>query len=261
MGVEGSRRESLPAAKRRGRVFARLLERRGAHPSSAKRKCPSWAPNTPRSTSEPEANDRSPIRCDRLLLVDIVSSRSSLKAALGARSSPRKSACRRGCEFTVPATSGHPSCQEIAAPVTGLQGTADAARRPFAEVKSPKRSIRDLVVPVGIEGLSNVCSSRAPTGASAPLLTFNGRWRVAVMQRLLSVGAGVRTHAEWHQAVVGSCDRRLHERRLCEVLRSQALPDLAGAAPPTASPAPGGAVPTHRSRWRFLSERPVYFGT
>ena len=45
------------------------------------------------------------------------------------------------------------------------QGTADVARRPFAESKSPKRSINEFVVPAGIEGLSNVGSSRERTGA------------------------------------------------------------------------------------------------
>jgi len=39
------------------------------------------------------------------------------------------------------------------------------------------------------------------------------------MQRLLPVAAGGRTHAAWHQAVIGPDDRRWLEWPLYEVLR------------------------------------------
>ncbi len=38
-------------------------------------------------------------------------------------------------------------------------------------------------------------------------------------QRLLTLAAGRRTHADWHQAVMGPGDRRWLEWRLYEVLR------------------------------------------
>lgn len=37
------------------------------------------------------------------------------------------------------------------------------------------------------------------------------------MQRKEPVVAGTRTHADCHEAAVGHCDRRCHERPLCEV--------------------------------------------
>jgi len=39
-------------------------------------------------------------------------------------------------------------------------------------------------------------------------------------QRLPTLMAGVRTHADWHQAAVGPCHRRRLERPLFEVQRS-----------------------------------------
>jgi hypothetical protein len=64
------------------------------------------------------------------------------------------------------------------------------------------------------------------------------------VQRLLTVGAARRAHADCHEAAVGYSDRRWSERRLYEVLRSYDLRHPAGAAPPTASPSPGLVVPT-----------------
>jgi hypothetical protein len=40
------------------------------------------------------------------------------------------------------------------------------------------------------------------------------------MQRVLTLAAGGRTHADWHQAVVGLGDRRWLEWPLHEVLRT-----------------------------------------
>ena len=53
-----------------------------------------------------------------------------------------------------------------------------------------------------------------------PLLSFGAAMPRSAMQRELTLAAGGRTHAGWHQGVVGSDDRRWLEWRLYEELRS-----------------------------------------
>ena len=55
------------------------------------------------------------------------------------------------------------SCRNIAAPMTGLQDTADVARRPPSRGEISEGVVQELVVPAGIEVLSKVCSSRERT--------------------------------------------------------------------------------------------------
>lgn len=45
------------------------------------------------------------------------------------------------------------------------------------------------------------------------------RSRMSVLQRLLSVAASGPTHADWHQAVIGTCDRWATESLLSKVMR------------------------------------------
>ena len=63
------------------------------------------------------------------------------------------------------------------------------------------------------------------------------------MQRLEPVTSAGCSHVDCQNAAVGYGDRRSAEWRLYEELRSLGLCDQAGAAPPTASPSHGLAVP------------------
>jgi hypothetical protein len=49
--------------------------------------------------------------------------------------------------------------------------------------------------------------------------------RLTGLQRLPTLAEGRRTHADWHQAVIGQCGLGSPERPLYEVVRSQASGD------------------------------------
>ena len=60
----------------------------------------------------------------------------------------------------------------------------------------------------------------AGTAGLCPKWTYGDASRTTASQRLLSVGAAKRTHADCHEAAVGHGDRCWPEWRLYEVLRS-----------------------------------------
>ena len=87
---------------------------------------------------------------------------------------------------------------------TGFAGTADRSTLKL-DVRETPNGLRLSLPPLRPPG---GCFQQARTGADDPLLTFNGRWRAAVMQRLLSVAVWRRTHAGQPQAVVELDTRR-----------------------------------------------------
>src|SRR5664279_1963776 len=64
-----------------------------------------------------------------------------------------------------------------------FQGTADVARSPPSRDEISKGVVQRPVMPAGIEGLSNVCSSWGRTGAADPQLPFAVSSRAATVQR------------------------------------------------------------------------------
>jgi len=75
------------------------------------------------------------------------------------------------------------------------------------------------------------------------------------MQRLPSVGARSRTHADWHQAAVGHGGWLHHKRLLFEVQRSSAG-SKQFKVPATASAWLELVLPTHRRHPRLENRRP-----